>query len=214
MSGFYEMNKNSRKALEHSGHLISPGLSIGAFADSLRRSYMETEVTSGGSPAKKIKLPAALERTRSIFRRTHKLGGKVIFIGNGGSAAIASHMATDYTKNGGIRSVAFNDAPTLTCMANDFGYENAFAKLIRFYHAKHDSVVCISSSGNSKNILMASCEAQSLNLPLITLSGFDPGNSLRIGGDVNFYVPAGDYGLIEIAHMTLLHTITSVSRLA
>lgn len=211
MSGFYEMNRNRRKSLEHSGHLIDPGLSTEAFADSLRRSYMETQVTFG-SPVKSKKLPEALERTRDMFRAAHKSGGKVIFIGNGGSAAIASHMATDYTKNGGIRSVAFNDAPTLTCMANDFGYENAFKKLIEYYAFKNDVVVCISSSGNSQNILRASGEARARNLKLITFSGFDPENSLRIGGNLNFYVPAGDYGLIEITHLTLLHTITSLQR--
>ena len=54
-------------------------------------------------------------------------------IGNGGSAAIASHLATDYTKNGGLRTQAFNDGSMLTCLGNDLGYENVFAKQIEMF---------------------------------------------------------------------------------
>src|SRR3990167_5610265 len=78
-------------------------------------------------------LSPALQRLRELAKETHSNGKKVIFIGNGGSSAISSHMAVDWTKNGDIRSVAFNDAPTLTCLANDFGYEEVFSKQLEFY---------------------------------------------------------------------------------
>ena len=73
----------------------------------------------------------AIERIRA----THAAGNTVIFIGNGGSAAIASHMAIDYTKNGGIRAVAMNDGAALTCLSNDLGYENVFAKQLEMHES-------------------------------------------------------------------------------
>ena len=66
-------------------------------------------------------------------RRAAARGNKIIFAGNGGSAGIASHMATDYSKNGGLRAWAMNDGSMLTCLANDYGYEHVFAKQIEFH---------------------------------------------------------------------------------
>ena len=61
------------------------------------------------------------------------IGKKIIFIGNGASAAISSHMATDYWKNGHMRAIAFNDASLLTCISNDCGYENVFGKSLEMF---------------------------------------------------------------------------------
>ena len=72
-----------------------------------------------------------------------------MFVGNGGSAGIASHLAIDFSKNGGLRSLAFNDASALTCLGNDLGYENVFAKQIDFHARAGDLLIAISSSGRS-----------------------------------------------------------------
>src|SRR5580704_11898635 len=88
-------------------------------------------------------------------REAHAMGRKLIFVGNGGSAAIASHMAVDYSKNGGMRALAFNDASFLTCLSNDLGYENVFVKQIELHAATGDLLVAISSSGRSPNIINA-----------------------------------------------------------
>lgn len=128
-------------------------------------------------------------------------------IGNGGSASIASHMAEDYTKNGGIRMMAFNDASMLTCFANDMGYENVFSSAISYYANKKDAVIAISSSGQSANILNGVKMAKSMGCPVITFSGFKDSNHLRKLGDVNFYVPDTSYGNVEITHLALLHAI-------
>ena len=193
-----------------SGHLVNAGIGFNDFAEGLHRSLVETLCTKG---RKKIKVAEGLEYARGLFRDAHQAGCKVIFIGNGGSAAICSHLAIDYTKNGGIRSVAFNDAATLTCLANDYGYYSAFARQIEYYSQPKDVVVCISSSGKSKNILEAAAEAMTRDIKLVTFSGMAPGNPLSAMGDINFYVPAGDYGLVEITHLALLHSITSVHNL-
>jgi D-sedoheptulose 7-phosphate isomerase len=64
----------------------------------------------------------AVNRIMALARRTHAAGNKLIFVGNGGSSAIASHMATDYSKNGDARAMALNDTAMLTCPGNDLGF--------------------------------------------------------------------------------------------
>lgn len=128
-------------------------------------------------------------------------------IGNGGSAAIASHMAEDYTKNGGVRMLAFNDAAMLTCFANDMGYENVFKSAIAYYAESKDLIIAISSSGKSENILNAVRCAAIKGCHIITFSGFNPDNPLRRLGNLNFYVPDDSYGNVEITHLSLLHAI-------
>lgn len=147
---------------------------------------------------------------RSIIKLAVNLkekNNKAIFIGNGGSASIASHMATDYLKNGGIPAIAFNDASLITCLSNDLGYENVFKKPVEMLAGKGDLFVAISSSGRSANILQATQAAKEKACFIITLSGFESGNPLRIMGDINFYIKSGSYGYVEIAHSTLLHCL-------
>ena len=167
--------------------------------------WQSTQVTTGDGES--IRVPSGLKRMREQFERAHKTGGSVWFIGNGGSAAIASHMAVDWTKNGGIRSRAMNDAPTLTCLANDFGYDQVFAKGLEQHATKRDAVVIISTSGRLLNIVAASGVARTLGCFIATLSGMNPNNVLRQRGDVNFYIPCVDYGIVETAHLILLHSV-------
>jgi D-sedoheptulose 7-phosphate isomerase len=149
----------------------------------------------------------AVEGCIALARQTHANGGKLIFIGNGGSAAIASHMATDYSKNGGLRSMAMNDGATLTCLSNDLGYENVFAKQIDMLANEGDLLIAISSSGKSPSILRAVDKARERGCSVVTLSGFGGDNPLRKVGDTNFYVASDQYGYVEIAHLTICHTI-------
>jgi len=132
---------------------------------------------------------------------------KIIFIGNGGSAAIASHQSVDYWKNGGMRAIAFNDTSLLTCIGNDYGYPFVFEKPVEMFADSGDVLIAISSSGKSENILNGVKMAKKMGCPVITMSGFKSDNPLRSLGDVNFYVPAptGAYGFVEIAHLTLCH---------
>ncbi len=136
-----------------------------------------------------------------------KKNNKLIFIGNGGSASIASHMATDFLKNGGIRAIAFNDASLITCLSNDLGYENVFKKPIEMLAVKDDLLISISSSGRSANILQATQAAKKKSCSVITFSGFDSDNPLRGIGDINFYIKSHSYGYVEIAHSVLCHCL-------
>jgi D-sedoheptulose 7-phosphate isomerase len=140
-------------------------------------------------------------------RATHAAGNKLIFVGNGGSAAIASHMATDYSKNGGVRSLALNDASMLTCLGNDLGYDRVFAKQIELHARSGDLVIAISSSGRSANILNAVEAAAAAGCTIATMSGFTPDNPLRRKGEWNFYVASDRYGFVEIGHLTICHAV-------
>jgi len=136
-----------------------------------------------------------------------KKGNKIFFLGNGGSASIASHMTVDFLKNAEIPAISFNDPSIITCISNDLGYEKVFEKPIQVLAQKNDIVFAISSSGKSKNILNAALAAKSKGCFLITLSGFNPGNPLRKLGDVNFYSPSHAYGDVESVHLIICHNI-------
>ncbi|MDA8434308.1 MAG: SIS domain-containing protein [Nitrospiraceae bacterium] len=134
-------------------------------------------------------------------------GCKVMFIGNGGSAAISSHMAVDFWKNGRIRAVAFNDSSLLTCVGNDCGYDNIFEKPIEMFADGGDILFAISSSGRSENILRGVRAARTKDCKVVTLSGFDNHNPLTSMGDYNFYVPSHAYGPVEVIHHSICHCI-------
>jgi D-sedoheptulose 7-phosphate isomerase len=160
---------------------------------------------------KAVPLDAAIEWAVDSARGVTKKGGKIIFAGNGGSAAIASHMATDWSKNGGMRAWAMNDGSMLTCLANDYGYEHVFAKQIEFHGRAGDLLVAISSSGRSPNILAAVRVARRLGCTVLTMSGFQRDNPLRSTGDMNLYLDSQAYGYVEVGHLALCHAIVDYS---
>ncbi|MFH1309442.1 MAG: SIS domain-containing protein [Candidatus Omnitrophota bacterium] len=138
------------------------------------------------------------------------LGGKVLFVGNGASAAISSHMATDFWKNAGVKALSFNDSSLLTCISNDFGYKHVFEKPVEMFAESEDVLVAISSSGESENILNAVSAAKKIGLKIVTLSGFKDNNPLRKMGDINFYMPSVSYGHVEITHLSVCHCMSDI----
>ena len=148
-----------------------------------------------------------INRTATLIHRQSQQKKKVIFIGNGGSAAAAAHQAVDYWRNGGFRAIAFNDGMLLTCIGNDFGYEQVFSKPIATFAEPGDILFAISSSGQSANILAGCRQATQMGCHVITLSAFQSDNPLRQLGDLNFYVPTMAYGFAEITHLCICHCI-------
>ena len=182
---------------------------IGDYANTLGaliRSAVATDLHG-----KRVALDFAVEWSVGSARRVTEQGGKIVFAGNGGSAGIASHMATDYSKNGGLRAWAMNDASMLTCLANDYGYEHVFAKQIEFHGRQGDMLVAISSSGRSPSILNAVKAARKLGCIVLTMSGFKADNPLRKMGDMNVYLDSGAYGYVEVGHLALCHAILDYS---
>lgn len=141
-----------------------------------------------------------LEEVAERIKDVSSNNKKIIIAGNGGSAAIASHVSVDFTKAAGIRAINFNEADLLTCLSNDYGYETVFEKALEFYGDKGDILILISSSGKSKNILNAAVKAKEMGIEIITFSGFSSENLLRKLGDLNFWVNSNAYNIVEMTH--------------
>jgi D-sedoheptulose 7-phosphate isomerase len=182
---------------------------LNSYFDTLGRLLLATACTDRSG--RTISLSDAYDWAMHLALRTHAQGNKLMFIGNGGSAAIASHMAADFTKTGNIRTVAFNDSSMLTCLGNDLGYENVFAKQIEMHARQGDMLVAVSSSGRSANILKGVAAARTAGCAVLTLSGFLSDNPLRRLGDVNMWVNTSEYGFVEIAHLALCHAILDMA---
>jgi D-sedoheptulose 7-phosphate isomerase len=142
-----------------------------------------------------------------ILKDTKKKKKKVILVGNGGSAAMASHVSVDLTKICKIRAVNFNEADLLTCFSNDYGYENWVQKALSFYADKGDLLICISSSGQSKNIINGAKFAKKIGCKVVTLTGFDKKNKVRKIGHVNLWLNSKNYNLVEMTHHIWLLSI-------
>ncbi len=178
---------------------------IRSYFETLAGFLAETAITSVNGQS--LEMADAVNQVMRQARSVHAAGNKLIFVGNGGSAAIASHMATDYSKNGDVRSLALNDSSMLTCLGNDLGYDRIFAKQIELHARPGDLVIAISSSGRSANILNAVKAARAAECAVVTFSGFAPDNPLRRLGDINFYLASDRYGFVEIGHLTICHAI-------
>lgn len=142
-----------------------------------------------------------LIETRDLAIATREKGAKLIFAGNGASAAIASHSALDFTKQGKVRSICFSDSALITAFANDYGYEQYIARALEFYADPDDVVVLISSSGRSPNIVAAANYAKQKGHQLVGFSGFGEENPLNQTADLKFCVHSKAYNIIECTHM-------------
>ncbi len=171
----------------------------------LRALFSQIQVKN--TQQKVMAMETAISKIVFLIIAQAKAGHKVYIIGNGGSASIASHIITDLVKNAGIAALAFNDPCLMSCISNDLGYENVFAKPLEVLAEKGDILFAISSSGKSENILRAIEKARFKGLSSVTFSGFDADNPLRKMGEINFYVPSCSYGDVEIIHLSLCHAI-------
>ena len=144
---------------------------------------------------------------RDAINNTKKLDGILYFFGNGASASLCSHAATDFTKQAKIKAKAFNDHNLITALSNDYGYENWVAKAIEYYVKPIDRVIFISVSGNSKNLINGLNFAKSKKIPSSSLTGSDYGNYLRKNSDSAIWVNSKSYNIVESMH-TILITLT------
>jgi D-sedoheptulose 7-phosphate isomerase len=150
---------------------------------------------------------AQIGQTRDLLLDVRRRGSKTIIVGNGGSSAIASHLAIDFAKNAKIPVICFGDAAQITCLANDYGYENWLMAAIRMNGKEGDALVAISSSGKSPNILNGVAAARELGMSVVTLSGFTAENPLRKLGDINFWIDSKAYNIVETAHQFWLMSV-------
>ena len=147
------------------------------------------------------------EKFKNIALDIKNNDGKLMFAGNGASASISEHGAVDFTKQGGVRAVTFNEANLITCFSNDFGYDHWVSEAVKFYGKKDDVLVLISVSGESPSVINAAKVAKELEISVITFSGRDFNNSLKSLGDLNFWVDSHAYNIVECIHMIWVTTV-------
>ncbi len=148
-----------------------------------------------------------MQKLVDAFLAIKQAGKQVFFIGNGGSAAIASHMTADFMKNGGMRTHSLHEHSVTTCMGNDYGYEYIFSQPLKLLAKEGDLLVAVSSSGNSPNIVNAIEAAFEKGMKVITLSGFENDNRIITMGNYNIHVPVKHYGIVESIHNLILQQI-------
>lgn len=176
---------------------------VDMFSSALHKALIGVQVTN--KQGKKFDKENALDLLCNLSKGCKNNNSTQFFCGNGASAAFASHMAVDWSKNGGVRSMAFNDPALLTALGNDVSGEAVFARSLQMYALDQDMLITISSSGNSPNIIKAIEQARKLDMSVVTISGLRPDNKSRKMGDINLYISANTYGIVESAHQVLLH---------
>jgi D-sedoheptulose 7-phosphate isomerase len=145
---------------------------------------------------------------KNILIETKKNNSKTMIFGNGGSAAIASHVSVDLTKNANIRCSNYNEADLITFFSNDYGYDRWIEKTVDFYGDEKDIIILISSSGKSKNMLNACKAAKNKKMSkIITLTGHDKDNPLSKLGDINLWIDSKAYNFVENVHQLWLLTL-------
>jgi len=157
-----------------------------------------------------IKLQDAFSVFKTLLLQMKNENGVGYIIGNGGSAGIASHFCTDLMKTLKLPACTLVDSNLLTCLSNDFGYDKSYSEALKVILKKQDILIAISSSGNSLNIVNAAKIAKEKKTKVITLSGFSELNSLRKLGDLNFWLNKIDYGLVEMGHFFILHSVVDL----
>lgn len=147
---------------------------------------------------------ASLKERLLHLQNSHQ---NLYIIGNGGSAGVAAHAVTDFFNVAKICAMTLHESSLLTCMANDFGYENAVARMLAQLLNPGDMVMAISSSGNSMNMRNAATVANEKGAYVVTLTGFSADNPLRSLGHMNIWLDSDDYGFVEVGHQFILHNI-------
>ena len=164
-----------------------------------------SEITGKNGTA--LGVEPGLAAAMQLLGQARKDKKSVYVIGNGGSASIASHTVNDFVNVAKLRAYTLHDSSLLTCMANDYGYENAFARILSEVASSNDVLIAVSSSGNSKNIRNAAVQAATGGMFIVTLSGFASDNPLRSLGDINVWLDSRSYGQVEIGHQFILHNL-------
>jgi len=160
-----------------------------------------------------MKLAIAINQAR-------KTESTVYIAGNGGSAATASHFATDIgigslNRANPVQSVSLCDnTAAITAIANDMDYSSIFAQQLKLLGNQGDLLIVISASGNSDNLLKAVEVASELGMESHSLTGFDGGKlkQLTLGRNIHVETPKGAYGLVEDTHLAICHVITECIR--
>jgi D-sedoheptulose 7-phosphate isomerase len=185
--------------------MLEVGYFVGAYLDRLRAAIDRLPVDR-------------IEAIGEILYRAYRHDKQVFIVGNGGSAATASHLACDLGKNTispdrqRFRVTSLNDNMSLvSAIANDLGYEHVFSEQLKNLIRPGDVLISITGSGNSLNIVNAMEYARERAATNVALLGFDGGRAIRLA-DEYVLIPVEDYGVIEDLHLVLDHILTECFR--
>ena len=151
-------------------------------------------------------------RAAELLAGALRAGGKAIFCGNGGSAADATHLAAElvgrfYLERAPLAALSLSDnASAMTCVANDYAFDEVFARQVRAHGRAGDVLVALSTSGSSPNVLAAVAAAREAGLAVVGLTGAD-GDDLAAAADLCLRAPSTDTPRIQEAHMLVGHTV-------
>lgn len=180
--------------------------------DEIRRQLDEAcRIQQGFSPELLSRIAAFAEHAASAVRA----GGKVVYFGNGGSAADAQHLAAELTvrlqaERPGIAALALTtNTSVLTAAGNDFGFEQIFARQVESLVAKRDVVVAISTSGNSGNVVRGAQAARARGAWVVAMTG-ETGGALAAHADLLVNIPSQNAQRIQEAHITIGHIVCSL----
>ena len=151
-----------------------------------------------------------LENLKNKIIEINNNGGCIYIFGNGGSISISDHFAIDMTKNAGVKTMSLSNSATITCLSNDYGYEEWMLKSAQYYITNKDLVIFISSSGESNNIIKTARFCKESGIFTVTFSGFNNDNSLKKIGDTNFWVNSKGYNIVENIHQIWLLCIVDM----
>jgi D-sedoheptulose 7-phosphate isomerase len=156
-----------------------------------------------------------IEDMTKIIISTYKMGGKVVLLGNGGSAADAQHIACELVGKVVLKRRAFSaialttNASTLTAIANDYGYNEVFSRQVEALVDKKDVVIGISTSGNSPNVIEAIKTAKIKGAKTIGLTGGNGGKLAKVV-DLALVVPSYSAPRIQEVHITIGHIVCEI----
>lgn len=161
-------------------------------------------------------LPALAARAGALLADTLKLGGKVMFCGNGGSAADAQHLAAELVgrlvrDRAPLAALALTtDTSALTALGNDYGYEQVFERQVRALGRPGDALVAISTSGASANVIRAVAAARASGIRVVALVG-PAASPLDESSDVCMHVPGETAGDVQQGHITIGHLLCALA---
>lgn len=185
-------------------------LSLAAHLEQFQQGVSSITITD--DTRAELPVDEGVNRIIEMLIQNRQDGGRTFVIGNGGSAAIASHAVIDLLNCCKVAATVLHEPSTMTCMSNDFGYDRGFANPLAVMARAEDLLIAVSSSGNSMNIRAAAEVMREKEGRIITISGFKKDNPLRSLGDLNVHLDARDYGIVEVGHMFFLHHITDLLR--
>lgn len=177
--------------------------------EELFQSSIETKIAS--KDTLKTSIADAADKLAHVLQN----GGKILCCGNGGSAADAQHFSSELLnrferERPGLPAIALTtDSSTLTSIANDYAYDQIFAKQVLALGNKNDALIAISTSGNSENVMTAIFAAHEKGMPVIALCGKDGGKQTSIlqQEDIEIRVPSNSTARIQEVHLLILHCL-------